>query len=489
MTGTFFFLSILLLVFSGTMLLPASVAVAGGDMPVGLNFAMIAALLAFGAGSTFLALRGRMRRFNRVQSYVLLVSAWVVLPLVGALPFITIADIEVWTAIFEAVSGLTTTGATAIGSIERLPVALIVWRAELQWLGGLLTLLGITLISAPAGIGGLPDRYIRLIGTEGHQDRKRVMAAALDIAGFYVAVTLACIVALLVSGIEPIYAVCLAFSTVSTGGFVPIDGDISSFGNPLAEMVLMVFMLAGATSILWQRMLVIGRVQVLKQHRESYSVIILAAVLGLVYAAVLFRAAGSSSVLGPFQALREGLFTAISLVSTTGFEVRDGGFTVLPLTLVLFIALVGGGTFSTAGGLKHYRLGGMAVQAYRELGRLVYPHAIRSSHFGSQAYDIQLMKAIWSFFVAAIFTVAMGSLALALENMDYEGALIAAISSFSNIGTLYTSSWLPIDVPPWPDFVAFNSHTKLILCALMILGRIEVLALFGALNKTYWLRR
>ncbi|MEI2385750.1 potassium transporter TrkG [Breoghania sp. JC706] len=489
MTGTLYFLSILLLAFAAAMTLPAAVAAAGGNGTVALEFLMLAALISFVAAGTFVALRGRLKRFDRVQSYVLLVAVWAVLSAVGALPFLTIGGMAPGNAIFEAVSGLTTSGGTVLTNFDAVPFALIVWRSELQWLGGLLTLLGLTLVSAPAGIGGLPDRHIRLVGIEGYRDRQRVAAAVRDISGFYLIVTLACIVLLLISGLPMLDAVCLAFATVSTGGFLPRGGMITSYANPMAEVVLMVFMLVGATSLLWQRMLLLGRIQMLKQHRESYSVMILAGVLGLIYAAVLFRAAGSASVLSPFQALREGMFTAISLVTTTGFEAREAGFAVLPLTLVLFVALVGGGTFSTAGGLKHYRVGGMAVQAYRELGRLVYPHAIRPAHFGSQAYDIQLMKAIWSFFVAAILIIALGSLALALENMDYEGALIAAIASFSNIGTLYSSGWLPIDAPRWPDYADFNAHTKLILCALMILGRIEVLALFGALNRTYWLRR
>ncbi|MDJ0930749.1 potassium transporter TrkG [Breoghania sp.] len=490
MTGTLYFLSLLLLVFAGAMTLPAAVAAAEEKGTAALDFLMIAALVAFVAAGSAVALRGWRKRFDRVQSYVLLVAAWITLSAVGALPFLTVGGLKIGDAIFEAVSGLTTTGGTVLTNLSTVPYALIAWRAELQWMGGLLTLLGLTLIPAPAGTGGLPDRYIRLVGIEGYRDRQRVLAAMRDITGFYTVVTLACIIMLMATGIRPLDALCLSFSTVSTGGFLPINGTISSYANPMAEIVLMVFMLIGATSILWQRMVLLGRMQMLRQHRESYSVIIVGAVLGLLYAAVLFRAAGSSSALSPWQALREGLFTAISLVTTTGFEVREAGFAVLPLTLVLFVAFAGGGTFSTAGGLKHYRVGGMAIQAYRELGRLVYPHAIRPAHFfGSQAYDIQLMKAIWSFFVAAIFVVALGSLALALENINYEGALIAAIASFSNIGMLYSSGWLPIDAPHWPGYSDFNTHTKIILCALMIFGRIEVLALFGALNRTYWLRR
>ncbi|AXS40660.1 potassium transporter TrkG [Breoghania sp. L-A4] len=443
----------------------------------------------FCALSFLFALNGRRSAFGRMQSFLLLTLCWVVLGLIGALPFAITAGLSPADSVFESVSGLTTTGATVFTNLADYPLAIIFWRAELQWLGGLLTLLSITLISAPAGIGGLPDRHIRLAESAEGMMGHRVVNAVRDIAGLYLLTTVACMICLLLSGIPPIDALCLALATVSTGGFVPIDGNISDYGNPFAEIAMIIFMLLGASSILWQRMLLTNRRQLLARHRESYSVMALAGIVGLMYALTLFRAAGSVDVLSPLTALREGLFTAASLVSTTGFEVRHGGFAVLPLTLVMFIALVGGGTFSTAGGLKHYRLGGMLVQAYRELGRLVYPHGIRSAQFGSQVYDIQLMKAIWSFFSASIVVVAFGSLALALEDIDYEGALVASIAAFSNIGPLYPNGWLAVGAEAWPAYAALNGPSKMILCTIMILGRIEVLALFAAANHTYWLRR
>lgn len=489
MTGILFLFSYVLLAFGAAMLLPVAVAAASGDTRSLVDFILLAALTGFFAFGFMFALQGQRRSFGRMQSFLLLLFGWTALSVVGALPFKVVQQMTTVDALFESVSGLTTTGATVFTRISDVPLAVIFWRAELQWLGGLLTLLSITLISAPAGIGGLPDRHIRLAeGIEGLWG-VRVVNAIREIAGLYTLVTIICMISLLLTGIPPLDALCLAFATVSTGGFVPIDGNISAYGNPYAETALIVFMLLGASSILWQRMLITTRLQLLARHRESYSVMILAGILGLMYALTLFEAAGSADVLSPLAALREGLFTAASLVSTTGFEIRHGGYAVLPLTLVMFVALVGGGTFSTAGGLKHYRIGGMLTQGYRELGRLVYPHGIRSAQFGSQVYDIQLMKAIWSFFAVSILVVAGGSLLLALENIDYEGALVVSVAAFSNIGTLYSNGWLAIGTEQWPTYPALNAHSKLILCAVMILGRIEVLALFAAANHTYWLRR
>jgi trk system potassium uptake protein TrkH len=120
------------------------------------------------------------------------------------------------------------------------------------------------------------------------------------------------------------------------------------------------------------------------------------------------------SVLHPADAMREGIFTAASIVTTTGFDVRYAGMQVLPLALVLMIVFVGGGTMSTAGGIKLYRVGIMAVQSMRELDRTIYPHAVRSSYVGSVLYDIQLMKSIWTLLIAtsALIGVAAGIISM-----------------------------------------------------------------------------
>ncbi len=241
MTGILFHFSIVLLGFSFAMLLPVAVAAASGDTGALFDFFLIAAMSGFCALSFLFALQGRRSAFGRMQSFLLLILCWVVLGLIGALPFAIAAGLPLVDSVFESFSGLTTTGATVFTNLADHSLAIIFWRAELQWLGGLLTLLSITLISAPAGIGGLPDRHIRLAespeGIMGH----RVVNAVRDIAGLYLLTTVACMIFLLLSGIPPIDALCLALATVSTGGFVPIDGNISSYGNPYAEIALIIF--------------------------------------------------------------------------------------------------------------------------------------------------------------------------------------------------------------------------------------------------------
>lgn len=488
MAGVLYYFALVLAAVSGALLLPAASAAFYGESIAIADFIMTAALTAVVSITAAVALTGRERRLAHANGYILLLLVWCVVPLVAAVPIALVADVSPVDAFFEAVSGLTTTGATVLSSLDTMPKSVLFWRAELQWIGGFLTLLSIIFILAPFGVGGLPDRHIRLLSASDQEERGRVGHLALDTAAAYGIVSLACFVGLIALGTPIFDAFCLTFSTVSTGGFMPRDGNLSVYGSAALELWLALFMLIGATSIIWHRMLVQRRIQLLRAHRESYYVVGSAALLGLIYAAVLFHAAGSSAVLSPFVALREGIVTAASLVSTTGFETRDGGFAVLPLPMVLMVIFIGGGAFSTAGGIKFYRFGGMLVQSVRDLTRLVYPHGIRPARFGSQPYDIQLMKAIWSHLVVTVVLLGVMSQLVAIEAVDYEAALLAAASAFSNIGPVYETAW-SAGLRRWQLFADFGPLPKMVLAFTMIIGRIEILALLGAINGLVWLRR
>ena len=488
MTGILYYFASILAALAVAMLAPVFVAAVAGETHMMQTFALVATMTVFVAGATSFALSGQGRRLANAGGYSLLVVTWTFVPLIAAVPIAIATDVGFINAAFEATSGLTTTGATVIRQVDSLPRALIFWRAELQWIGGFLTLLTILMILAPAGVGGLPNRHIRLLEASSRGGDRRIEHLLAETAIAYGVITLACFVALLASGVGTFDALCLTFSTISTGGFLPHSGNLANTAGPGAQLWIIVFMLIGSTNFLWHSMLVQRRWSLLVRHRESYFVIGLAGVLGLIYAGVMFRAAGSSAVLPPLTALREGLFTAASLVSTTGFEVREGSFAVLPFPLVILVLLVGGSTFSTAGGVKHYRFGGMLVQSYRELVRILYPHGIRAARFGSQTYDIQMMKAVWSSFALMVGAVLVGAIVLSLNMPDAEGAFLAAISLLSNAGPVYDSAWQP-GVRTWPQFAEFEPWEKLVSILLMVAGRIEILAVFGALNRTYWYHR
>lgn len=463
------------------MLLPAVIGLVKGD-PVGAEaFLLVAGLTGFVSGAIFFALRGRSWRLDRVSSFTLVLAVWLVPPLIAAVPLTAGTRLGYLEAVFEAVSGYTTTGATLFRSLDLLGPATIFWRAELQWLGGLMTLIAIVTVLAPAGVGGLSSRGVALLGPSGEGTIGRSSGTVATVTIIYSATTLLCLGLLVLAGIPAFDALCLAFATVSTGGFMPIDGGFETYRSPLAEVVVMVFMLIGATSIVWHRMIMQGRWAMLAVHRESYWVIGAALGIGVVYT-ILLSATGEAD--SGLAFLRQGLFDGISLVSTTGFETEPGALATLPVAVAAALAIAGAGTMSTAGGIKFFRLGGMFVQSMHELRRLVYPHSVRSTHFGSQAYDIGLMKAIWASSIVALAFVTVATLLLTLNHPSFHGSALAAISAFSNIGPLYAAEWDGSDA--WPGYADFDSFSMMVLALVMIVGRIEAIALFGMASLAFW---
>ncbi|HEX2255443.1 MAG TPA: potassium transporter TrkG, partial [Afifellaceae bacterium] len=223
----------------------------------------------------------------------------------------------------------------------------------------------------------------------------------------------------------------------------------------------------------------------LRRHRESYAVIVLAIVLGLVIAQLYHLAAGRDLSAFAF-ALREGLFAGASLVSTTGFHVRDESLSVLPLAAVIAVALVGGGAMSTAGGLKLFRVGVLIVHAERELARSLFPHGVQKIRFGGHQWRGGV-QAIYAMVLSAVLVLTAALLVLSFSGMAFAPAVTAGVAALSNVGPIYGAG--PDPAAPWPPIAALPAPALVTLGVAMILGRVEILALFAVLNIAYWRRR
>lgn len=456
------------------LVFPAIVAIGLGEGTVGLDFLISAALWIFVAGAMMLSLRGRERRLRPAQRYLLALMVWLLLPVVAAVPLmLTVDGLTFLDAYFEAVSGLTTTGATVLPPPEALPRGVVLWLAMIQWFGGATTLLIIVLALAPSGVGGLPEAHSRLIEHGGLPEKRRLALVFRDIFPIYLGATAVTFLLLAATDLRAFEALCLAFASVSTGGFSPRSADISEYVPTFGIFVMMLAMLYGATNVLWHRDLLQLRRSRALSHRESFWTIGLCVGLGLAAGYAYFRAAGRG--VGP--AMLDGLFTATSLITTTGFEIRNASFEIFPIPLLAILLAVGAASFSTAGGIKMFRIGSMLVQGNRELNRLVYPHGIRPSNLGGQPYNMQVMKAIWSGFLAFVLATVGLSLLLASEAIPYEGAVLAALSAMSNVGPVYASDWSI--AAEWPAYAAMQPLARIGLCMGMILGRLEVIAVLG----------
>ena len=490
MLNGIYYLAALGLFLALSLIAPMLVGVFSGEFDVVVRLGQYLVLGSFFCIAILFSLSGRERQSSKISSHVLAVLIWVITPIYVAIPMADISGLGYQDAIFETISSLTTTGATVIRDIDALPKAVIFWRSQVQWTGGLLTLLTILLFLAPSGIGGLPKNHSSSVSrAAAWNNRGKTFLSVITITRVYLATTTACFIALVLVGEQPLNAMTLAMMALSTGGMLPQSGSLQSIVGQPAILILSIFLIIGATSIFWQGMLLNWQTRELKRHRESYSIIFFVLVLSLIIAALLFKAAGSADVLSARDALLEGFFNAASLVSTNGIETREGVIALLPVTLVIFVVIIGGGTFSTAGGLKHYRIGGMFVLSLREIRRLIYPSAVGSDKFGSQIYDNNLLQAIWAYFTVTIFALSIFTLALNMTGLSFNAALVAALSAFSNIGPLYNSTWSFQGGGEWPAYADLTSWAKVSLMILMVLGRIEILAVLAVANLKYWIRR
>jgi len=470
--GVSYILSLLFGALSVAMLPPAVTGVVNGS-PAGEIFFICAGLLGFVAGAMFFALQGRSRGLKRDNAVFAIVLAWFALPPIAALPIGLAGPLGAMDALFEATSGLTTTGATVFRSVDVLAPAVILWRAELQWLGGLLTLITFTAILSPLGFGGLSARGLAAIG----RDRNGVSKTWNLIRGLvavYTSGTLLCLAALFLAGVPAFDALALSLSTVSTGGFMPRDGTLDVYQLPVANAVVFLFMLVGATSVVWHRYILDVRRDDPAGHLESYWVLAIVGVVAVAY--FLTMPAGDRSL--P-DAVARAAFTAASIVSTTGYETGQGALAAVPPPLTMFLLFVGGAALSTAGGVKLYRAGVMMIQSGRELHRLVFPNSVQGpGRWGFRPED-GMVKAVWANLSIAMLAVILAALLMALELPSVESSLFAAVSAFSNAGPFYASA-----APDAPAFYAFGNLSKAVMMFTMILGRLEVFVFVALLTMT-----
>ena len=465
-------------VLAAIMLVPAAYAFAMGAFDASLGFGVAALITAFVGVALYVATRGRMRPISRIQTVAFALVVWTVLPLFAAIPFVAAPmNLSFISAVFEATSALTTTGATSY-PLEQYTMPYIFWFALLQWIGGFLTLITVFTIVAPSGLCG----SLTQVAIRGHdsddfvQTLRTTVAALLPAYGLF---TFLCFIILWLVGIPFFDAVCLALSTLSTGGFVPRVEGLSYYQNSTAEIVLMIFMIVGATSAITHRNLLVSRQLIAFENRESSHVIGACLAIGGILSLWLFFT-GSNDVL---TILKQGFFTAVSLITTTGYQITETGQPIAPYGLIIALVFTGGATFSTAGGIKEYRMALITKQSFRELTRILHPHGISSMRAVGRNYDIQTMKSIWAMFVVYLFLVALIALILALLGVDFELAFLSSVAMLSNVGPVVPAG---TGAEGLVFFSTAGSAIKIVLVSAMILGRVEILVLLSLGNLTYW---
>jgi len=465
----------LLLTLAGFMLIPAGAAAALSEDEARDAFFVGATITAFIGGVFVAAFAGRPFVADRKHALTMLICAWLGLPLFAAIPLLSASSLAPSAAVFEAFSAFTTTGATAFRRLADVARSLILWRALLQWSGGLLTLVSAIAILLPLYGGGAVTLRRGDSAGEAAGNRKQIGDALRIILPVYGGLTGACLILLLFAQIPAFDALCLALSTLSTGGFMPRDGTIALYGSVGAELVITVFMFFGAVSIFWTHSLIAGRHSSLAMGREPLYVAGAILIGGALLTTVLWlRFPGMDAVW--LQNLSLGLAAAASLVTTTGFPISAEAFERVPFVLMLVVCAIGAGRLSTAGGLKLSRLAMMLGQSYNELYLLLFPHGIHPSVRGAGAFRQVTIATIWALFFLTMVFLAVVIVLLAATGIPFEGALLAATTALGNAGPFYEIgrvAHLSAGVPPiWEMSAAAHG----LMSVAMVVGRVELLA-------------
>ncbi|MDF1608939.1 potassium transporter TrkG [Hoeflea sp. YIM 152468] len=462
-------------------------AIADGMQELALSMLLVGALGVFSALMVLGSIAGFKRPLGRASGYLALVAMWVLVPVVAAVSFKTLAGLSWVDAWFEAVAALTTSGVTQLPR-ETAPQAILFWRATVEWYGGFLMLLSIIHVLAPGGFGGLPAGDRRVL-TGQASDMTIDLGEFRQVMTHYMLLTFLVFVGLMLAGVNGPYAAMMSMIAIATGGFLPFEGALENHAGPMAQLVLAAGLALGTVSVFWRRRMLRSPRMFFANNPEMVVIGLVILVVAFFFAARLSSVSGGND-LGPIFA--ESLLVATSLVGTSGIESRPGVIALWPDLTVLVIVLIGGGIYSTTGGFKVYRIVAMAVHSARELNQLIYPSGVTNLRFGQQVIDDTSMRAIWTYFALSLLIIAFAAMALTLGATDFEGGITMAIAFFSNAGPVY-EALVPVAYATepvnqdWPQFATMPASAKLTGIVVMTLGRLEVMIVFAVLNIRYWM--
>lgn len=436
-------------------------------------FAISAGVTAVVAGGCILTTSGRPFELNFRDAIVLTVSAWVVVPLFAALPFLLPpVDLTPVDAYFEMVSGITTTGSTVMTGLDSQPPTLLLWRSTVQWIGGI-GIIGLAILVLPfLSIGGM--QLFRLESSErGEKTFPRVRSIASAVGQVYLLLTALCFICYWLLGMSTFDALNHALTTLATAGYSTHDASFGYFDNPAILWTGTVFMACGAIPFLAYLRLVRGgfrREWIEPQVRAFLAT--LAVCIAVV--AVWLMAAGHHF---GFDALTHAAFNVTSIVTTTGFVSTDymqwGAFAAGTFFLLTF---VGGCSGSTSGGMKIFRYQMMFGMVGQHVRQAIFPHSVHHIRYGARVVSGEEAASVGAFFIVFMAVFAGFAAALAATGLDTTTAMSAAATAIGNVGPGIG----PV-IGPAGNFAPLTDVQKLLLCAAMIMGRLElfsVLVLF-----------
>jgi trk system potassium uptake protein TrkH len=472
--------SIFLLVLALIMITPLMVSLYYND---GAHFSLIwSMIITFAAGLILRLLSRHMDEdapfINQKEGMAVVALSWTAIGLFGALPFYFSADFNTVTdAVFESISGFTTTGSSVMPHIEAASPSLLFWRSLIQWLGGM----GIIVLSLAIlpflGVGGIQLYKAEVPSPVPDKLAPRLSDSAKILWMVYAGLTLLMVILLAIGGMSVFESICHALTTLPTGGFSPKNTSIAHYDSAYFDYVIVVFMILAGINFSLHFQMLRGKPLAFFRDTECKTFILFSLIFSLLITLDIHGSVYDSFA----DAFRFASFQAVSILTTTGYATAD--YELFPgLSQVILFAcmFIGASAGSTGGGMKVARLIVCFKFAYRELFRLIHPRNVRHVKLNRMVVSEDVLRSIMGFLVLYLFLFLGASAVLAAMGLDLVTALGAVASCLGNIGPGFGT------VGPAENFAHLPAMAKWVLAWCMLLGRLEIYTVIILVVPEFW---
>lgn len=467
-------LGLILLCLTALMVLPTIAGLCYGES---VSHFLITMALSGGAGFLLARVKPYSTIIYAKDGFIVVSLGWILISVFGALPFVLSGDIPNYIdALFETVSGFTTTGASILKNVESLSRGCMFWRLFTHWIGGMGVLVFIMAIMPMSGEHSMHIMRAEVPGPTVGKLVPRVRQTAKILYLIYIAMTLAELLLLLLGGMGFYDALLHSFATAGTGGFSTRATSIAAFDSAYIEMVIAVFMLLFGINFNLYFLVLIGRWKEALKSEELHWY------LGFVAAAVLAMALGISKMYGGLtMALRHAFFYVTSITSSTGFGTVD--YVQWPeycKWIIIMLMFSGACAGSTGGGIKTSRVVMLMKNVACEIRQMAHPRTVTRVQMDGRRVDADCLKAVGSFFASYMLLLIIGTLAVSFDGYDLATNFSAVLSSISNIGPGLSL------VGPMGNYSIFSGASKLVLTLIMLIGRLEIFPILVLFSPSTW---
>ena len=473
----FLVIGLLLATLAVMMLIPMAVDFFAGN-PDWEVFAISSGVTLFVGVAMALTSRAGAMNLSLRQAFLMTTLSWVALTLFSSLPFVySQVRLSFTGAFFEAMSGITTTGSTVITGLDSLTTGILLWRALLQWLGGIGIIVMAIAVLPILKVGGM-----QLFRMESSDQSEKALPRAAQVASaigvIYLLLTVACAGAYWLAGMNGFESFAHSMTTIATGGFSTSDGSIGHFDSVWIDIIATVFMIIGALPFLLYLRTLQGNFGAMFSDSQVQWFLSTVAVVVILAAGWLWLENG----LGPVLALRLASFNIVSIITGTGYATSDfslwGSFA---LPIFFFIMFIGGCAGSTTCGIKIFRFQVLYAAARTQIHHLLQPHGVFIPYYNRRPISDEVIVSVLSFFFMWFLSFTVLALVLGLLGLDFLTAFSAAATSIANVGPALG----PI-VGPSGTFQSLSDEAKWLLSGGMLLGRLELFTVIVLFSRSFW---